>query len=278
MAAHDPDHDRLLEFAGLYVLDALGATERSEFERHIGTCAECSAEVRSLTSIAAALPYAVALTDPPPSLRDRVMAVAGRPAAAPATVVPFAARRAKKPSFASSPGWLSAAALLLLSLGLGGYALSLRQQITGLQAEVGDLTARLDRSEQQVAVATRSVAVAEARMAVLTAPDMTQVDLQGQPVAPGASGRAFWSRTRGLVFTAADLPRLPAGRSYQLWVVTAQAAVSAGLLEPDTSGRVAQAFNTPADLPRPVAIAVTDEPAGGVPAPTGDKYLVGLTH
>jgi hypothetical protein len=27
-----------------------------------------------------------------------------------------------------------------------------------------------------------------------------------------------------------------------------------------------------------VAIAVTEEPAGGVPAPTGDKYLVGLTH
>ena len=278
MAAHDPDHDRLRESAGLYVLDALEVTERSEFERHLRTCADCTAEVRSLTSIAAALPYAVPLTDPPSSLRDRVVAVAGRQTAAPSTVVPFTARRAKKPSSAFSPAWLSAAALLLLSIGLGGYALSLRRQITGLQAEVGDLTARLDRSEQQVAVAVRSVAVAEARMAVLTAPDMTQVDLQGQPVAPRASGRAFWSRTRGLVFTASDLPSLPAGRSYQLWVVTAQTAVSAGLLEPDTTGRVAQAFNTPADLPRPVAIAVTDEPAGGVPAPTGDKYLVGLTH
>jgi anti-sigma-K factor RskA len=60
--------------------------------------------------------------------------------------------------------------------------------------------------------------------------------------------------------------------------VTAQSPVSAGLLELDAAGRVTQAFNTPVDLARPVAIAVTDEPAGGVPAPTGDKYLVGLTH
>ena len=29
------------------------------------------------------------------------------------------------------------------------------------------------------------------------------------------------------------------------------------------------------DLPKPVAMAVTLEPEGGVPAPTGDKYLVG---
>ena len=35
-------------------------------------------------------------------------------------------------------------------------------------------------------------------------------------------------------------------------------------------------FNTPQDIPQPVAMAVTIEPAGGVPAPTGDKYLVGV--
>ena len=115
-------------------------------------------------------------------------------------------------------------------------------------------------------------------MAVLTAPDLTQVNLQGQPVAPRASGRAFWSRSRGLVFTASDLPSLPPGRTYQLWMVTAGAPLSAGLLEPDTSGRVTQAFSTPADVPPPVAIALTIEPSGGVASPTGDKYLVGLTH
>jgi len=62
-------------------------------------------------------------------------------------------------------------------------------------------------------------------------------------------------------------------------VLTAQPApISAGLLKPDASGGVNVVFATPADIPTPVAMAVTIEPDGGVPAPTGDKYLVGLAH
>jgi anti-sigma-K factor RskA len=34
-------------------------------------------------------------------------------------------------------------------------------------------------------------------------------------------------------------------------------------------------FSTPVTLPAPTAVAVTIEPAGGVPAPTGPMYLVG---
>jgi hypothetical protein len=47
-------------------------------------------------------------------------------------------------------------------------------------------------------------------------------------------------------------------------------------MKPDANGRVNTIFDTPPDLPKPVAMAVTLEPDGGVPAPTGDKYLVGL--
>jgi len=112
-------------------------------------------------------------------------------------------------------------------------------------------------------------------MAILAAPDAVRVDLAGQPAAPTASARAFWSRSRGLVITGTNLPQLPSGRSYQLWVVTAQAPISAGLLTPDAQGRVSGTFATPSDIPPPVAMAVTIEPAGGVPAPTGDKFLVG---
>jgi hypothetical protein len=35
-------------------------------------------------------------------------------------------------------------------------------------------------------------------------------------------------------------------------------------------------FETPLDLPQPIGMAVTIEQDGGVPSPTGDKYLVGL--
>ena len=37
-------------------------------------------------------------------------------------------------------------------------------------------------------------------------------------------------------------------------------------------------FTTPPDWPKPVAMAVTLEPEGGVPSPTGEKYLVGRAN
>jgi len=43
-------------------------------------------------------------------------------------------------------------------------------------------------------------------------------------------------------------------------------------------GRVTIRFDTPPDIPNPVAMAVTLEPAGGVVSPTGAKYLVGLAN
>jgi anti-sigma-K factor RskA len=105
---------------------------------------------------------------------------------------------------------------------------------------------------------------------------VARVDLAGQqPVAPKASARAFWSRSRGMVFNASNLPSLPAGKTYQLWVVTSQAPISAGLLTPDAQGSVSGVFATPPDIPQPVAMAVTIEPEGGVPSPTGEKFLIG---
>ncbi len=279
MTSHEPEHDRLYESAGLYALGALEGTERETFEAHLRSCATCTAEVRSLRAVAGILPHALPMVDPPVSLRMRVMAATGVPGAATRShVVPMRPQTAAvRPSslVVRASGWLSAAALLLVSVGLGGYALALRQDIRGLEADLQGALARLDRSELQVAVATRSMQTAEARMAVLTSPDLTQVNLQGQPVAPRASGRAFLSRGQGLMFTASNLPPLRPGRAYQLWIVTPQATLSAGLLQLDDNGRVAQTFDAPQDLPPSVIIAVTEEPEGGVPAPTGDKYLVG---
>ena len=172
--------------------------------------------------------------------------------------------------------WLATAASLALVAGLTMYTAQLRTRITGLESELRDTRARADAARQRMLVAQRMATGAQTAIAILTAPDVARVDLAGQqPVSPSASARAFWSRSRGMVFNASNLPPLPAGRTYQLWVVTAQAPISAGLLTPDIQGSVSEVFNTPPDIRQPIAMAVTIEPAGGGPAPTGDKYLVG---
>ena len=269
------DHERLYESAALYALDALEPDARVEFERHLASCASCTEEVRSLRQVAQALPFSVPQIDPPEGLGAKVLAGVGAPQMT--TVVPIPVKPVRR-SVPATLAWLSAAALFVVSLGLGVYAWTLQQQIGGLQARLSDAIGRLDRSEQQVAVATRAVSTAEGRLAVLLAPDMLQVRLAGQPAAPQATGRAFWSRSRGLVFTAANLPPLPAGRIYQLWMVPNGAPVPAGLFSPDPSGAVAGIVETSPSVAEPVALALTIEPEGGLPAPTGERYLIGLTQ
>jgi anti-sigma-K factor RskA len=273
MTAYPPDQDAFRESAGLYVLGALPPDERLAFEAHARTCPGCADEVRSLQAVAGALLEGVPQIDPPASLRDSVLG--NHESKTALKVVPIA-RAAGTPR--TNSAWLSAAALLLVTLGLGAYAVTLKQRIGGLESQLQDAMARLDRSERQIEAATLAATSAQIRTAVLMAPDLDRVDLAGQPPALRAVGRAFWSRTRGLVFAASALPPLPAGRIYQLWVVTANRPISAGLIRPDGSGSVSASFETPPDIPVPVAMAVTIEPDGGVPAPTGDKYLVGVAR
>ncbi len=278
MSPTDLDHQAFQESVGLYVLGALPTDEREAFERHLRSCDTCAAEVRSFRSAADALPYALPQVDPPSALRARVLAAAGHPLSGRAAG-PDAGRAPAFSIWQSRIGWLSAAALLVVSVGVSGYALTLRQRVGGLELQLQDAIARVTRSEQQLATATASAARAEVRLAVITAPDLAQVALAGQPPSPRATGRAFWSRTRGLMFAASNLPPLPSNRIYQFWVVTATSAISSGwTFRPDESGRAAELFATAPDIPPPVAMAVTIEPEGGVPAPTGDKVLVGTTQ
>jgi hypothetical protein len=186
--------------------------------------------------------------------------------------------RVDRPGASPWIGWLAAAAALLVAIGTGMYALQLRNRVEEAEArafaagrEVGEMRRVLDRSQEE----TRVVRM---QAAVLIAPDMARVDLAGQPNAPKATARAFWSRSRGMVFAATSLPQLPAGKVYQLWVVANGVnPISAGLLAPDAQGQVNTHFVTPQDIPVPVALAVTLEPEGGVPQPTGEKVLIGAT-
>jgi anti-sigma-K factor RskA len=254
-------HDELGDQAAPYVLGALTPAEQQAFEAHLATCAICAAEVRTLTPVAGALAHLALPADPAARVRGRLLA---------------AVRTGRSRSPLS---WLAAAASVALAVGLGSYAAQLRGQVTVLEARLRDTTLRADASERLVAEVRRSSFELRSAVAVLTSPDLARIDLAGQPAAPSAAARAFWSRSRGLVFTASNLPAPPPGRAYQLWVLTNQPApISAGMLTLDSSGRVNVTIATPTDIPTPVAMAVTLEPEGGVPAPTGDKYLVGLAH
>jgi anti-sigma-K factor RskA len=269
-------HEELQGNLPAWAIGALRANESREVETHLATCGLCRDEAAGLSGVALALAASVPLETPSDAVRAKVMSRAtGRPAAvAPAVKTP--ARKAA--SGVSWAPWLVAAASLLLAAYFGMDSLRVRRELDTVRAELQAARAEASATGVRLAVLQQASDRSESAFAVLVAPDVARIDLEGQPgQAPSASARAFWSRARGMVFSATSLPAPPPGRTYQVWVVTKDPApLSAGLVQPDAQGRVNVVFATPTTIPQPIAVAVTLEPAGGVPAPTGPKVLVGL--
>ncbi len=275
----DTNHAMFADTAALYVAGALPDDERSSFEAHMRDCATCAAAVRSLGAVVRVLPQALPQIDPPAALRARVLSAATGSSAAAAAAGPRREPSASRPFLqGTNARWLSVAALLVVALGASVYAVATRQRLSSVESQLRDVLVRLAQTEERAASASREAAGIQARLAVLTSSDLAEVNLSGQPSAPAATGRAFLSRSRGLVFAASNLPALPAGKTYQLWYLTAAAPVSAGLFKPDAAGRAIVTLDPPAAPAAASGLAVSIEPEGGVPAPTGPIYLAGQTH
>jgi anti-sigma-K factor RskA len=267
-----PAHDELKHDAAAYALGVLEGGEREAFEAHLAGCVECTGEVREMRLAAGALAHAVPQVSPPPSLRARIL---GEVAAAGSTAFAAPPKPILHERRGGVPQWFSIAAMLLIGVVALVYAQRMQARVSSLESQLRDAQAQATEADRLTAEARTVAFRAQSAMGVFAAPDVARIDLAGQPAAANARARALWSRQRGMVFTVSNLPALPAGRVYQVWVVTAQAPVSAGLLTPDASGGGSVYFETPIDILPPTAVAVTLEPAGGMPAPTGAMYLVG---
>ncbi len=144
----------------------------------------------------------------------------------------------------------------------------LRREREDLRSQSAQLAGRLQSAETELA--QRAL-----RARVLESDDVRMLTLGGQGPQPSAQGRVFWSaRARRGVLVAGNLAPLPSDRQYELWVFQKGKPIAAGVFDADPQGRVA--FES-RDFPEAEAqnFAVTIEPRGGVPAPTGPIVLVG---
>lgn len=145
------------------------------------------------------------------------------------------------------------------------------QAQAAVAAASSQVAAARDDAARQVAQAREGSARAQMVSEVLASPDLIRFNIAGS--GPGAiTGQVLWSRSHGVVFSALRVPPAPPAMTYQLWLLTDGAPVTAGIFTPDESGRVT--FTTePPRVPRPVyGAALTLEPSGGSSAPS-DRLL-----
>jgi anti-sigma-K factor RskA len=264
--SHDAARDRLEE----YVLDQLPPADRRDLEAHLETCEACRAAVRELSRVVEELALMTEPLPPRPELKSQVLAAlaADRRVDAPAQTATVS------PRLPSWFPWLATAASIAM---IGGavmlFTMSNREQRTAgelarARSQVQELQGRLDDLAAQADLVT----------SILTAEDMRPIDLTSSEAGSNVTGRAYWSPANGLLLVADDLPVPPAGRVYQVWLIPGPGAkpLSAGLLPAEGSRRGMLIVPSPPGVSnRGVTIAITDEPPGGLAAPSGQMHLVG---
>ena len=191
------DREQLRELASLHALGVLSDEERAELAKAMAGDAELAAEVRLLEDTTGALGGVVAQVDPPARLRARVLAVAGIEAddasGTPLVSLP-GGRGAEAPvvvrrGSSALPGWLAAAAALVLASGLGLWALQLRTSLDAMNARVERAEAEVVRIQRTIGEAQEQTRILQAQNSVLFAPDTLRVDLAGEGPAPGLKAR-----------------------------------------------------------------------------------------
>jgi anti-sigma factor RsiW len=269
-------HETIGAMLDEYALGQLSQDERRTVEMHLRDCDTCAADLRELAVVMEGLAHSLDPMTPPPALKQRVMSsLASQPQEPARTVVEpnvvAIPPKGVKIRRGVHPGWLAAAAVVILGLGVALYSVDatrrlLIDDVQEAQAAVADLQRRLDLNAEQ----------ADLAVSILTATDMQPVAMSGKENATGSTARAYWSPTRGLLIVANDLPMPPPGRIYQVWVIGGGTPFSAGLLGEQGVGRGMLIAPPPRGVaPGAVTVAVTDEPPGGLPAPSGSIRLAG---
>ena len=253
--------EELQELCALYVLGALEPPAAGELETRLRTGdPDVVREIQALRAVVDVLPYALTPLAPDAAVRARLLArVSVQPAevrrTSASTPAPGLLARFRTPLF-----WLPTAVAALLTLVFGGTIYNLRQHIGGLEARVQQL---------------REVAAGhEHLLTLLTSPTVQIVTLTGTEYAPTAGARLLWDRQRGeWTVLAQNLPALPAGKAYQLWFLTAGGPMPSGTFQLDALRRGMIQATLPAGRSDIAGAAVSLEPEGGVPQPTGHIVL-----
>ena len=255
-------HDE--RFEELAALEALGLPlggESGAFARHREEgCQTCEQLLVDFPIAASALAADVPWRRPRPEVRARILG--SLPGARPSIVA------MPRRSSSAAAWWLAAAAALLFALAVFDDA-RLRRQREDLRSRTAQLSAEL-------ATARQDVARRDLRVRVLESDDVKVLFLGGKDPQPSARAKVFWSeKAKTGMLLAGNLTPLPADKQYELWVFAEGKPVAAGVFDVDASGRALFESTSLPGVSAAQNFAVTIEPRGGVPQPTGPIVLVG---
>ena len=283
---HEDYKEMLKEMLAAYALGALEAEDVRALEDHLRNCADCTALVAEWSDATASLALSAQAVEPPAELRARIlesvrsipqnsdgkMASRGEVESGNAQLevasnvvrMPKDARRRLQ-----APVWFGAIAASLAIIALAASLFVVWKRLNRLQYE-------MERERANAETLAKELSAEREMRELLTAPGVRMTELAGMGAAPTASAKlAVDPQTGKAMLFAYNLPPAPAGRAYQLWYISdLKNPVPGAVFDTDARGRAVLHDQVPEAGRKASIFAVTLEPAGGVRAPTGDKYLL----
>ncbi len=266
------DHETLLASIPAYVLGALDRADSEALEQHLAAgCAECDEAMLQATRGLEALADTVEPVAPSDLVRGRVLAqtVSDSEAHAMETQPIEPVRRIR--------WWPVVAAASLAVLVWSGFEQrELRRQVEGLALDRDHANESLRHLERSLGEAEQRLRRYELASRIAASPAMRTVRLAGLEAAPEAQAQALIEGGEAkAVLYVSNLQPAGADRTYQLWIIVGGTPVSAGLFDVDAGGGASVLVEDLERLDEIEAWAVTLEPSGGVPQPTGPMVLMG---
>lgn len=276
-----------------YALGGLTPLERARLEEHLAAgCEICELELPAWNAAAERLPLGVTPIDPPAELKARLMAriateAPSRPPAAAGVAPGVTAVNVtpiRRPEARSSYVPLALAAALVMGVGLAGLWMAARSEVSSLRVERQEiarersaLVAEVTRLKSETARLQTDLTSRAKDIAWLHDPRVQIALLKGLKESPQARARMLWNPgSKQGVLLVDGLPPLPLEKSYQLWVFAKDVPLPAGTFGTGADGRgvvdLAALESLGGD---PSKFAVSVEPKGGVPKPTGAIVLLG---
>ncbi len=244
------NHSEIRDLLGAYALDAVDSEERAIVEEHLGTCEECRSAVGAHLETTGAL--AAEPAQPPERVWEGIQdTIRDDDRSAPIHMARPPTRRS--PWLIRGAATLAAAAAVVFAL----VAFDAVSEQNRLEQRVDELAASLERS-----------GIDEAAHSALLDPSANQIALRSADEDQVVQ-LVYLANGTGYVVDH-NLEPLGSDRTYQLWALHGDRAVSAGLLGREP-GVTAFTVAGPVD-----GFAVSVEEAAGATQPTTDPVALGF--
>jgi len=260
------------ELCAGYVLNALSAAENEEFEELLREADEDQRQTfDEMQSAANNLAFTVEKVQPSASVKKAVIkniesGSTSDDAAAVSAVPTDSESKEKSRGLSRSTLAMAASfALLIITLALAYFAFDQNATINEQEATITELKSENQQKDEM--------------LSILGARTVDLVVMDGLEVNPGGYGKVIWdAENQQALLQVSNLPEVPSGKAYQLWLIKNNKPVPSGLFSVQTGAKdsffkieqMADANKKSAN-----AFAITLEPEGGSQQPTGAMYMLG---